>query len=272
LARYLPAEPVMPAWLSWAQAVALALLCAATWIWPTLKPLCGYVLALLAFWVGWYFIRPSILESSAWSNWVQQTSWGVALVATQVMDHVGPVVLMVLTLIGSGLGRRELFLVRGDPQALAGPTWLLPGLRKPRPWNRVILLFLPFFVVILVIVLGLQVRPGASRMLRALIFLPATVIAAAINAIGEEFEYRSMLLSRLEPAFGPRQAIVMTFVFFGVQHYYGAPSGPFGVLLSAFLGWVMAKSMIETRGIVWAFFLHFVADFLIYTFWAMAAG
>ena len=64
----------------------------------------------------------------------------------------------------------------------------------------------------------------------------------------------------------------MTAVLFASLHYYtGTPSGPVGALAVTFLGWVAAKSMIETRGLVWAFLLHFLADFVIYTFAAMSA-
>jgi membrane protease YdiL (CAAX protease family) len=266
-----PAEPIVPSWLVWTQVVALAVLWAVTWVWPTVKPLRGLVLALLAFWVGAVFFTPLVFEREAWSNWVEQASWGVALVATRLGTHLIPVVLMALTLIGSGIGRRELFLVRGNPSAPAQPTRLL-GLKESKPWNRVARDFLLVYVIITVIVVWLDVRPDVSQIPRALIFLPAIVIAAAINALAEEFQFRSMLLARLEPVVRPGQAILMTAVLFASLHYFtGAPSGPVGALVAAFLGWVAAKSMIETRGLVWAFLMHFLADFVIYTFWAMSA-
>jgi hypothetical protein len=186
-----------------------------------------------------------------------------------VLDHMILAPLMALTLIGSGIGRRALFLTRGNPRALAQPTPFLPGLKEPSPWNRVAFQFLPFFVIILSIVMGILVRPDVSMISRALIFLPGIIISAIINAFGEEFEFRSVLMARLEPVLGPKQTILLTMVLFALPHYFGAPSGPFGVLLVAFLGWVAAKSMIETRGLVWAFSLHFLADFIIYIFAAM---
>ncbi len=265
-----PAEPVVPSWLVWTQVVALAVLWAVTWVWPTVKPLRGLILALLAFWVG-AFLSSFALESAAWSNWVEQASWGVALVATRLGTHLIPVVLMALTLIGSGIGRRELFLVRGNPSAPAQPSRLLL-LKESKPWNRVARDFLLVYVTITAIVVWLDVRPDVSQIPRALIFLPAVVIAAVINALAEEFQFRSMLLSRLESVVRPGQAILMTSVLFASLHYYtGTPSGPAGALVVAFLGWVAAKSVIETRGLVWAFLMHFLADFVIYAFWAMSA-
>jgi membrane protease YdiL (CAAX protease family) len=114
------------------------------------------------------------------------------------------------------------------------------------------------------------VRPDVSQILRAWIFLPAIVIGAVINAFVEEFECRSMPLSRLEPVLGPQQAILIASGWFGLLHYFGTPRGPFGVLLTAYLGWIAAKSMIETRGFVWAISIHFLADFILYAFWAMS--
>lgn len=267
-----PAGPLGLSWLAWAQVVVLAVLRAVTWVWPAVKPLRGLVLALLAFSVGGSLIIPFVEESAAWSNWVQQASWGVWLVATLGIRLI-IVALMALTLIGSGIGRRELFLVRGNPSAPAQPTRLLPGLKESRPWNRVAREFLLVYAIVLVIVLGMDIRPDVSQVSRALIFLPAIVIGAVINAFAEEFEFRSMLLSRLEPVVRPGQAILMTAVLFASLHYLtGTPSGPVGALAVTFLGWVAAKSMIETRGIVWAFSLHFLGDFIVYAFWAMSAA
>jgi hypothetical protein len=268
LGRGVPGGPLGLSWLEWATVVVLAVLWAVTWVWPTVKPLRGFVLAVLAFNVAEFFI-PLVLESAAWSNWMQQASWGVGFVAEHGIRLIY-VALMALTLIGSGIGRRELFLVRGNPSAPAQPS-RLHGLKEPTPWNRVARGWLPYYAIILVIVLGIQIRPDVSQISRALIFLPAIVIAAAINAFFEEFVFRSMPLARLEPVLGPRQAILMAAGWFGLRHYFGYPGGPFGVLLAGYLGWWAAKSMIETRGFVWAFSLHFLGDFIAFAFMAMSA-
>lgn len=266
----LPAEPSTPIWLKWAQLVFLAVLCAATWLWSEIRPLRGFFLALLAFIVGDLFLSPFIYGSTAWSKWVDLASWGVWVVALFGVRLL-TAALMAFTLVGSGIGRKELFLIRGDPRALAEPTRLMLGaLRESKPWDRVAREFLPVYVIIVVVVVGIQVRPDLSQLLQSLIYLPAIIIAAAINAFVEEFEFRSVLLSRLGAVFGSQQAIFMTAALFGLGHYYGWPGGPFGVVLAAYLGWWAAKSMIETRGFVWAFALHFLGDVIVYAFWAMA--
>lgn len=267
-----PGGPLGLTWLEWGQLAVLAALWVGAWVWPAARPLRGFALALLAYFAWLLVIHPLVVESAAWSRWVEQDSWGLRLVADRLGTHVLPVALMALTLIGSGIGRRELFLVRGDPRAPGRPTRLLLGiLKEPKPWNRVVREWLPFFVIIAAIVLGIQIRPNLSQITRALITLPAIVVGAAINAFGEEFEFRSMPLARLEPVLGAQQAILIAATLFGLLHYFGAPGGPFGVLLAWYLGWIAAKSMIETRGFVWGFTIHFAGDCIIYFFWAMAA-
>ena len=80
---------------------------------------------------------------------------------------------------------------------------------------------------------------------------------------------RSVHLARLLPVLGKQQAILITSVMFGLLHYFGNPGSVPGVLMAAYLGYISAKSMVETGGIVWAFVLHFIGDVIIYAFWAM---
>ena len=264
-----PGEPVKPMWLALVEIALLAVLWLVSWIWSALKSLRGFILALLTYSAWIFLILPLIVYSAAWSNWEQQLSQGVSLVVTRLVVHLVPVVLMALTLIGSGIGRQELFLVRGNPSALGQPSHLLFQ-KEPKPWTRSIREFLPVFIIISVVVLGIQVRPTVSKISQALIYLPAIIIASAINAFAEEFEFRSVLLARLLPFLGKQQSIMITSLFFGLVHYFGSPSGIAGALMSTYLGYISAKSIVETRGFVWAFLIHFIGDFIIYTFWTMA--
>jgi membrane protease YdiL (CAAX protease family) len=95
---------------------------------------------------------------------------------------------------------------------------------------------------------------------------------AILNAASEEFQFRSVLLAHLKGVFPPAEMILLTAVFFGMGHYYGQPSGPLGVLMAGFAGWIWARSMVETRGGVWAFLIHVFQDIVIFTFLAVAAG
>jgi membrane protease YdiL (CAAX protease family) len=267
LVSRMPGVPYHSNWLDGTEVAILAMLCLVTWIWPTARPLRGFFMAMLALFSGVFFIWPYANKTVSQLNWIQQASWGVQLVVLRtLLKHLVLIVPMVLTLIGSGIGQRELFLVRGNPSALF--RWGQTPNEELTPWPRVIRSFLPWYIIVCVIVLALQVKPSMSQIANVLIFLPAILIAAAINAFGEEFEFRSMVLARLEPIFGGQSAIWMSSALFGLVHYFGTPGGPLGVVLAGFLGWLLAKSMIETRGFVWAFLLHFIADIMVFGGWA----
>ena len=52
--------------------------------------------------------------------------------------------------------------------------------------------------------------------------------------------------------------LLMGSLVFGIFHYWGiAPNGVAGALMSAFLGFFLAKSIQETKGFFWAFTIHF---------------
>jgi membrane protease YdiL (CAAX protease family) len=266
-----PGEMIAPYWLAGAQVAVLVALWAASWFWPIVRPLRGFFLILAAMGVGSSFLLPLAAENRAWFARLQQASWGAWWITYRLVTHLLMAGIMALTLIGSGIGRRELFLARGNPSAPASPTPLLQG-RKTAPWNHIIRTFLPIYALIVVVIEVLLVRPQVSRIPRALLALPAILLSAAINAFGEEFEFRSMVLARLEPVLGPQQAIWLAAGLFGLMHYFGAPGSIQGVLLAAYLGWIAAKSMIETRSIIWAFLLHFVGNLLIFFFMALVAA
>jgi len=100
---------------------------------------------------------------------------------------------------------------------------------------------------------------------------PAVLLFAAMNAFSEEMTYRASLLAGLEHVIGPQQALWLTAVFFGLGHYFGVPYGVIGVVMATFLGWMMGKAMLETRGFFWAWFIHFLQDVLIFTFMAIGS-
>lgn len=67
-------------------------------------------------------------------------------------------------------------------------------------------------------------------------------------------------LSRLtvhKPLALDRRAIaILSGLIFGIPHHFGTPGG--------ILGAAMAKSVMETRGIFWAWFIHFLQDVVIF--------
>ncbi len=128
------------------------------------------------------------------------------------------------------------------------------------------------FGVALPLFLYFTVHPDFTAGGRILRFLPWILLVAALNAANEEFQFRNILLAHLRNVIPPGEAVLLTAVLFGLGHYYGQPSGPIGVVMAGFAGWIWARSMIETRGSAWAFFIHFVQDIVIYCFLAAAVA
>jgi hypothetical protein len=261
-------EAILPAWLAWTQVAVLVVLSALTWVWDAIRPLRGLALALLAFVVGAFFISPLIMESALLTNWISQTSWGSALVVSKLVGQLVPVILMALTLIGSGLGRKDLFLTMGNHDAIVQPHRLLLS-KENVSWKRFGPAFILVFAVITIIIMWLILQPDIHNIPQVIVFLPAITLASAINAAYEEFQFRSVLLARLKPLAKPSQAILMTMVLFSSLHYLtGAPGGIAGLPPTLYIGFVTAKSMLETRGFFWAWLMHFIADFAIFACYA----
>ena len=165
--------------------------------------------------------------------------------------------------------RKAFFLVMGDTSAPVEPVRLL-GIKNER-WNtlgRNFAIIISSGTLAFLILAG---RPPLDIVVRALPFLPAVLLAAVLNAFNEEMTYKASFLSVLENAVGKGQALWLMAAYFGIGHYYGVPYGVIGVVMAGFLGWFLGKSMLETRGLWWAWFIHFWQDVLIFAFLAIGS-
>ncbi|WP_160159384.1 CPBP family glutamic-type intramembrane protease [Actinomyces culturomici] len=103
-------------------------------------------------------------------------------------------------------------------------------------------------------------RPWTSWAVALLVALPLS----ASNALVEEVVTRWGVLAAMPEdwaRFGPLASAVL----FGAIHWFGIPGGPVGAVMAGFLAWVLARSSFDTRGIGWAWFIHFCQDVLIFT-------
>jgi len=265
-----------PYWWPWLHGTGLVTLFAVTFVRKSLKPLQRFILVLLViyflgFGAGWQWgLIPFIRASSTWTSWENQTPWAVSAIATHLL-RLSPALIIMLFLSITGLKRRDLFLVKGKINAPVEPSKLL-GMKKPEPWSRIGSIFAFVFAVVTFAFLMLTRKPSSEMFFNALPLIPVALLIAAMNAFNEEFTLRASLLSTLAPIIGKQQALVITTVHFGLGHFYGVPDGPLGVLLSAFLGWFLGKSLLETKGFFWAWIIHFLPDVFIFTFYAMLAS
>jgi membrane protease YdiL (CAAX protease family) len=257
-------------WFTATQSLLLILAAFAILPFSRLRGLARFLVAAAALNFAWDFLAPELGRTNFVHSLSQNASWGGRLFIARILTLSG-LVLMGFTLIGSGATRRDLFLGRGNLAAPAQPIPFL-GLRKSIPWTAFGPAVLVVFGVALPLFLYFTAHPDFTASGRILRFLPWILLVAALNAANEEFQFRNILLAHLRNAVAPAEAVWLTAVLFGLGHYYGQPSGPIGVVMAGFAGWVWARSMIETRGFAWAFLIHMVQDIVILSFLAVGAA
>ena len=99
--------------------------------------------------------------------------------------------------------------------------------------------------------------------------LPLVLLISATNAWSEEIFTRFVIVAGLHGKLQPMTICWISAAIFGLAHISGTPSGLFGVIMSGLLGFFLARSVIETRGLGWALFIHFLQDVVIFGAGAM---
>lgn len=259
-----------PFWWPWMHAIALFVLLALTLLHPALRSLRRYsaimaIIFLLGYGGGWdWGLIPFIRSSASWANWTA-TAPKVIYEITLHLLRLTPAMTILAFLLITGRKRLDFYLIKGNIHASVGQSRLV-STKKPEPWIKVAMMFVAVFVTVtLVFLLGAYGFPAAGFAQNWFLILVALLIAA-MNGFNEEFTLRAAPLGELRPVVGASPALIATAAYFGLGHYYGVPNGVIGVLLSAFLGWLLGKSMLETRGFFVAWLVHFLTDIPIFVF------
>lgn len=258
----------IPAWLLWAKVGLLIVLVILSWPWKQIQPLRSYFILLGVLILAWWSI--SWIRTVLPWQWEEQTPWAVGMLGIQLLKFGVVALLTVVVLFIIMRRRQEFFLTIGQLDAMAEPVrWL--GMKEPVSWTRFGPIVAVVATLVLLVVLALTNQPSATTLVRSLPLLPMAVLLAATNAVSEEVSYRASLLAPLHKVVGKRHALLLTAVFFGLAHIAGGvPAGMIPtVLMTGFLGWLMGKSMLETRGFFWAWLIHFITDIPVFAFLAM---
>jgi membrane protease YdiL (CAAX protease family) len=258
------------AWLFWARVGTLAVLAGVSFVLPLLRSLRSFMILLAAI----YVIEMGVSRAAQLPFWQSlfggdNLSFTTSMLGTQ-LERLVVALLMIVVLLLLGFTRRQFFLVKGDLRAPVDPV-RLRGFPNQDTWMRFGFQWAIYITLGTLAFLFIAGRPSGSALLQALPILPMVLLFAAMNAFSEEMTYRSALLAPLEGVVGPRQALYMTALFFGIGHFYGVPYGIIGMVLASFLGWMLGKAMLETRGFFWAWFIHFLQDVAIFSFMAVGS-
>ena len=240
-----------------------------TFVWRPIRALRPFFILFIILNIAEWLIYVKVSNLPIWKNWQSDPSFNVSMLATQFLRML--ITLMVIAAMFILKQKpASFFLVKGDTSAAVEPVkWM--GVNEGERWNRFgrnLSVMITLGTLTFLIVAG---RPSLDIAIRALPFLPAILLAAAMNAFSEEMTYKASFLSVLEDVVGSRQALWLMAAYFGIGHFYGVPYGMIGVLMAGFLGWLLGKSMLETRGLFWAWFIHFWQDVMIFIFLAIGS-
>ncbi len=247
-------------WIAVVQFGALLLLLQLVRTWNAVRPLTPFVSALAVF--GGGLVALLLLERAAgFTAWADRGPQYQVIPAESALLCL-PTLVMLAVAFRFGFGRRQLFLVRGDVDAPSR----IPGKSHRLGWRRLGPLAMLMFAVPLCVQLAVTTHTDAHMLLRTVELLPLGIAFAAVNAVQEELRFRAVPLALAVPFVGGERALWMTATAFGLGHWFGHPSGPSGVALTLIAGLVLAKAMLETRGLFWPWAIHAVQDVLIFVF------
>ena len=259
----------LPVWLFWAKVGLIAALLLFSLLWKSMRPLRLFTAVLLAVYmlewgVGQFYLL------LAYQSWFAGASAFVRDIALVQVPRVTIGILLVLVMLVLVRRFERFFFVKGKLDAVAAPIPLI--MTRPSSW-RILgpAIAGAMCLGLAVFVLAFGGLPAAHSLKGVFPLLPFAFLFALGNSFGEEMLYRAPWLAALEGPVGPLHALLMTAVYFGLAHFYGVPYGVLGVFMAFIPGWLMGKSMLETRGFFWAWFIHFWMDAVIFFFIALGS-
>lgn len=95
--------------------------------------------------------------------------------------------------------------------------------------------------------------------------MPMAIVFSFINACTEEVLMRLGIIVALKGIMEDKKIAIVCGIFYGITQYWSPIGGFLGMITGGFLGWFLAKSILETRGVFWAWMIHFVRDVLMFS-------
>jgi hypothetical protein len=254
-------------WIPTAKIILLTTLVALSLFWKAARPLRAFFFTLFVFYGAGRVFR-EIYRTPVWATWFRGNLLFVDEMLGGQILRLCTAVVVIAALRAMGRSSKDMFLGCGNLCAPAEPVrWL--DIRPGAHWGRLGISFSLLASIGTSTYLFSVGKPGSSGFAGILPLVPAILIFAAMNAFSEEVTFRSAFLATLPEDMGKQSRLVLSASYFGLAHYWGVPYGTVGVVLSGLLGWLLAKIMVETEGLFWPWFIHFLQDIVIYTFMAI---
>jgi len=240
-----------------------------TFLWKDIRPLRAFFGVFIVLILSQWLILSRLNRLPILDKGLSNPSFSVSMLTEQGLKLLVTLIMIAFLFLIKN-NRMAFYLTAGIGNAeVEDLRWL--GVRPGEKWWRFGLVAGLCISLGTLLFLVLGGRPSLNNLGQVLPLLPAVFLAAALNAFNEEMTYKASFLSVLEKEVGKKQALLLMAAYFGFAHFYGVPYGIIGVIMAGILGWLLGKSMLETRGIFWAWFIHFLQDILIFTFLAIGS-
>ena len=255
----------VPAELARIKILALACIYFISFFSQKLRPLSGFLLILLAI-LTINMLTGFIQTTSFWKSTFNTASFAGNFGSSILLKIIGILpILAVLFLIFRS--RSEFYLCIGDlKQKASRINWL--GIKENQiTWGKLaiisgLLISLGTILLTIITVTNVSEINGFGNWLS---YLPLILVLALANSFCEGLIFRSAIMATLKDELPKNQLVLIAALFFGISHYYGAPGGPLGVIMSGLLGWYMCRSMYETKGFVSSWMIHAMQDVVIFS-------
>jgi len=207
-----------------------------------------------------------IQTTSFWKSTFNTASFAGNFGSSILLKIIGILpILAVLFLIFRS--RSEFYLCIGDlKQKASRINWL--GIKENKiTWGKLaiisgLLISLGTILLTIITVTNVSEINGFGNWLS---YLPLILVLALANSFCEGLIFRSAIMATLKDELPKNQLVLIAALFFGISHFYGAPGGPLGVIMSGLLGWYMCRSMYETKGFVSSWMIHAMQDVVIFS-------
>lgn len=156
------------------------------------------------------------------------------------------------------------FLSVGNLSAPAAPVPVF-GIREGESWLSLGLSLSFFITLATAVFMYFQVRASGLNGEMLAPVLGWVLLFSLTNSLSEEILFRLGMVGALYEVVSPASLMLISAVIFGLAHFGGMPGGMMGMFLAGLLGWLLMKSVLETHGIFWAWFIHFLQDVVIFS-------
>ena len=137
--------------------------------------------------------------------------------------------------------------------------------KKTDKWKNVGINFAVIITIVTIIIMYFAIKEKTFNYDNYITLIPFIFVFSLSNAFVEEIMYRFGVIVALKEVISDKNIALLSGLIFGSIHYFGTPGGIMGIVVAGFLGWFLAKSVIETKGLFWAYLIHFLQDFVIFS-------